>query len=91
MKGKHNNLWQSDKLIAAQIPSKNEVDLSILVYLKIKILIIKNKLLFALINAKDISKPEDLALDTSSCLIKMSKLNFESFKLALEILMLELN
>ncbi|EHQ75063.1 hypothetical protein SEVCU065_0935 [Staphylococcus epidermidis VCU065] len=83
MKGKHNNLWQSDKLIAAQIPSKkNEVDPKYTSILKNKDPNYQKQTPFALINAKDISKPEDLALDTSSCLIKMSKLNFESFKLA---------
>lgn len=83
LKGKHNNLWQSDKLIAAQIPSKkNEVDPKYTSILKNKDPNYQKQTPFALINAKDISKPEDLALDTSSCLIKMSKLNFESFKLA---------
>ena len=74
MKGKHNNLWQSDKLIAAQIPSKNEVDPKYTSILKNKDPNYQKQTPFALINAKDISKPEDLALDTSSCLIKMSKL-----------------
>ncbi|QUX19721.1 AAA family ATPase [Staphylococcus haemolyticus] len=83
LKGKHNNLWQSDKLIAAQIPSKkNEVDPKYTSILKNKDPNYQKQTPFALINAKDISKPEDLRLDTSSCLIKMSKLNFESFKLA---------
>ena len=83
LKGKHNNLWKSDKLVAAQIPSKkNEVNPNYINILKNKDPNYQKKTPFALINAKDVSKPEDLDLDTASCLIKMSKLNFESFKLA---------
>ncbi|MFV8004263.1 hypothetical protein ACNQIY_00075, partial [Staphylococcus aureus] len=78
-----NNLWKSDKLVAAQIPSKkNEVNPNYINILKNKDPNYQKKTPFALINAKDVSKPEDLDLDTASCLIKMSKLNFESFKLA---------
>ena len=83
LKGKHNNLWKSDKLVAAQIPSKkNEVDPKYINILKNKDPNYQKQTPFALINAKDVSKPEDLDLDTASCLIKMSKLNFESVKLA---------
>ncbi len=38
----------------------------------------------AVINAKDVAKPEDLANQRASCLIKMTKPCFESFKLAFQ-------
>ncbi|MGN4143557.1 TrlF family AAA-like ATPase [Staphylococcus equorum] len=83
LKEKSNHLWKSDKLISAQIPSKrDEVAPNYINILKNKDPNYKKQSPYALINAKDISKPEDLDLDTASCLIKMSELNFESFKLA---------
>ena len=52
LKGKHNNLWQSDKLIAAQIPSKNEVDPKYTSILKNKDPNYQNKLLLLLLMLK---------------------------------------
>ena len=52
LKGKHNNLWKSDKLVAAQIPSKNEVNPNYINILKTKTLIIKRKLPLLLLMLK---------------------------------------
>lgn len=38
----------------------------------------------AIINAKDVARPEDLANPKASCLIKMTRPSFESFKLAFQ-------
>ncbi|WP_017725842.1 TrlF family AAA-like ATPase [Halalkalibacterium ligniniphilum] len=76
-------IWQSSLLIAAQIPAKrNEVENNYINIIKNKEPNYKKNTPFALINAKDISKPEDLLLETASCLVKMSEPNFDCFKLA---------
>lgn len=76
-------IWQSNLLIAAQIPAKRyEVEDKYINILKNKDPNYKKDNPFALINAKDISKPEDIVLETASCLVKMSEPNFNCFKLA---------
>lgn len=76
-------IWQSNLLKVAQIPAKrHEVEDKYINILRNKDPNYKKHTPFALINAKDISKPEDILLETASCLVKMSEPNFNCFKLA---------
>ncbi|RAK15432.1 AAA domain-containing protein [Anoxybacillus vitaminiphilus] len=76
-------IWQSSLLKAAQIPAKrDEVEEKYINILKNKDPNYKKDTPFALINAKDVSKPEDILSETASCLVKMSEPNFSCFKLA---------
>ncbi|GLB61780.1 MULTISPECIES: TrlF family AAA-like ATPase [Bacillaceae] len=78
-------IWQSRFLKAAQIPAKrHEVEDKFINILKNKDPNYKKDTSFALINAKDVSKPEDILIETASCLVKMSEPNFKSFKLAFQ-------
>lgn len=80
-----NNIWKSTYLKAAQIPAKkDQVETKYINILKNRDPAYKKETSLALINAKDISRPEDLLLETSSCLVKMSEPNFECFKLAFQ-------
>ena len=59
-------IWQSSLLKAAQIPAKrNEVESNYINILKNKEPHYKKDTPFALINAKDVSKPEDILLESS--------------------------
>lgn len=83
LKNQQYPIWQSKHLVAAQIPAKrHEVEDRYINIIKNKDPNYKKDTPFALINAKDVSKPEDLLLETASCLVKMSEVNFECFKLA---------
>lgn len=81
LKSKADNLWKLDSLIAAQIPANYDEN-NYKNILKNKDPNYKKDIPFALINSKDINTPDDLSDTTASCLIKLSSLNFESFKLA---------
>lgn len=83
------HVWQNPLLKAAQIPGalddlKNGESNG---YRKILINVDSNyqrENKVAIINAKDVAKPEDLADQKASCLIKMTRPCFESFKLAFQ-------
>lgn len=86
----YTQLWQNEELvIAGQIPGKTD-DLNVeQPKLKSYRDIIKNKnpdykrnKPIAIINAKDIAQPEDLAGPSASCLIKMTAPSFDAFKQA---------
>lgn len=83
LKQQQQHIWQSDYLAAAQIPAKRgETEDRYKNILRNKDPNYQKNIPFALINAKDISKPDDLLLETASSLVKMSEPNFNSFKLA---------
>ncbi|MBU4263019.1 MAG: AAA family ATPase [Proteobacteria bacterium] len=83
------HVWQNPLLKAVQIPGalddlKNGESNG---YRKILINVDSNyqrENQVAIINAKDVAKPEDLADQKASCLIKMTRPCFESFKLAFQ-------
>ena len=83
------HVWQNPLLKAAQIPGalddlKNGESNG---YRKILINVDSNyqrENQVAIINARDVAKPEDLADQKASCLIKMTRPCFESFKLAFQ-------
>ena len=75
-------LWKKDKLVkAGQIPGEfkglEERESKIIKNLEHNY---KRSLPIAVINAKDIDNPETLNCKSASCLIKMTKPNFEAFK-----------
>lgn len=81
--GKLNTVWQSDLLVAAQIPdSKENIDP------KYKNIINNTDPQYkrlkspAYINACDIEKPKDLDKDSATTLIKMSEPSFKNFTMA---------
>ena len=84
------HLWRKDNLIvAAQIPgSLEDMDIDKQSLKKYKEILnnqnpdYKREKSIAIINAKDIAKPEDLEHKSASCLIKMTKPDFEAFKQA---------
>lgn len=82
-KGKLNDVWKSDNLVAAQIPRKRDT-----LEFKYKQIIdnkdpnYKRKKPIAIINAKDVERPEDLDDLASSVLVKMTRPTFENFKSA---------
>lgn len=86
---KLNNVWRNRQLKAAQIPGtldglKNDENNGYRQILLNKDLNYKRELPVGIINAKDVAKPEDLADPRASCLIKMTRPSFESFKLAFQ-------
>lgn len=79
--GKMNRIWSDDKLKAAQIPHDlDNVDPKYLNILRNKDPEYKRPNPLALINAKDICRPEDLLERNAYCLVKMTELSFENFK-----------
>lgn len=86
-KGQMNHVWQDKGLLAAQIPGSIEdlkgveSDFYRKVFLN-KIADYRRERAMAAINAADVAKPEDIKNDASSCLIKMTKPCFISFKQA---------
>jgi len=89
LRQKITHVWQNPLLKAVQIPStlddlkKNGNNGFRQILLK-KIPEYKRETPIAIINAKDVEKPETLANPKASCLIKMTKPCFESFKLAFQ-------
>lgn len=83
------HVWQNPLLKAAQIPStlddlKNDAGNGCRKILLNKDPYYTRELPVGIINAKDVAVPSDLAKPTASCLIKMTKPCFESFKLAFQ-------
>jgi energy-coupling factor transporter ATP-binding protein EcfA2 len=87
LKRRMNHVWQQNGLLAAQIPGSVE-DLrgaqDVLYYRAFKNRddAYHRERKMAAINAADITKPEDIKNDSASCLIKMTKPCFASFKQA---------
>jgi len=89
LKKRLNHVWQNTLLKAAQIPGKLEGLKGIKDDFYRKVFLNKNKDYqrqhpIAMLNAMDIEKPEDLENPKASCLIKMTRPSFESFKLAFQ-------
>ena len=81
--GKNQHIWKDESFIAAQIPaSMDEIDPNYINIIRNTDIEYKRKKPIAYINAKDIENPDDLDDDTASVLVKMSSLNFNSFKMA---------
>jgi ABC-type lipoprotein export system ATPase subunit len=83
------HVWQDRLLKAAQIPGsmedlKNEQNQGYRQILLNKDPNYRREIPVAIINAKDVASPEDLANPKASCLIKMTRPSFESFKLAFQ-------
>jgi ABC-type lipoprotein export system ATPase subunit len=86
---KLNHVWKNPLLKAAQIPGtlddlKNDEKNRFRQILLNNDPAYKRDLPIGIINAKDVAKPEDLANPNASCLIKMTKPCFASFKLAFQ-------
>lgn len=86
---KLNHVWKNPLLKAAQIPGelaelKNNEGETYRQILLNKTPEYKRENPIAIINAKDVEKPETLANPKASCLIKMTRPCFESFKLAFQ-------
>jgi len=84
-----NHIWQNPLLKAAQIPSTIEALKGIDGDFYRKVILNKDPAYerespVAVINAKDVATPEDLANPKASCLIKMTNPSFEAFKLAFQ-------
>ena len=84
-----NHIWRSELLKAAQIPGTTEDLKSVEDDFYRKVILNKNteyqrETPIAVINAKDVEKPETLRNPKASCLIKMTKPSFEAFKLAFQ-------
>lgn len=81
--GQLQHVWTNELLVAAQIPdSEEKIDPNYKNIIKNKEPQYKRENVVAYINAKDICDPMDLKLETATTLIKMSELNFDSFKSA---------
>ncbi|MED2918691.1 hypothetical protein COK34_28250 [Bacillus thuringiensis] len=81
--GQMQHLWRNEYLLAAQIPSSREnIDPKYKNIINNKEPEYKRNNMIAYINAKDVSKPDELGLPESSCLVKMSNVNFDCFKQA---------
>ncbi len=83
------HVWQNLSLKAAQIPGtlddlKTDENNGYRQILLNKTQEYKKEIPVAIINAKDVATPEDLANPKASCLIKMTRPCFESFKLAFQ-------
>ena len=84
---KLNHVWKCDHLKAAQIPGtiddlKNDEGYAFRQILLNKEPQYKRSKPIAIINAKDVARPDDLLNSKASCLIKMTKPCFASFKQA---------
>lgn len=83
--GQMNHIWTDSRLKAAQIPHNlSDVDSRFINIIKNKEPMYKKETPFAFINAKDISKPEDLLEKNAYCLVKMSENNFACLKEAFQ-------
>lgn len=81
--GKLNTVWQSDLLVAAQIPnSKENIDPNYKNIINNSDPQYKRSKSPAYINACDVEKPEDLDKETATTLIKMSEPSFQNFLMA---------
>ena len=89
LKEKMYHVWTNPLLKATQIPSalddlKNDECNKYYLILKNKTPEYKRENPIAIINAKAVAKPEDLADEKASCLIKMTRPCFQSFKRAFQ-------
>ena len=89
LKQKLVHVWKNDLLKAAQIPAtldelKTEENNGYRQILMNKNRDYTRETPIAIINAKDVEKPETLKNPKASCLIKMTKPDFEAFKLAFQ-------
>lgn len=87
LKLRMNHIWQHKNLLAAQIPGSVEDLRSVEDDFYRKAFLNKvpdyyRERHMAAINAKDVAKPEDVSLVNASCLIRMTKPCFTSFKQA---------
>lgn len=89
LKERMNNIWQNGTIKAAQIPEAigdlKGADSSF--YRNVilnKNTEYKRETPIAVINAKDVEKPETLKSPKASCLIKMTRPSFEAFRLAFQ-------
>lgn len=87
LKRRMNHVWQHNKLLAAQIPGPVEDLKGVEHDFYRKVFLNKDTNYYreremAAINAADVAKPDDIRNDGASCLIKMTKPCFASFKLA---------
>ncbi len=81
--GQMQQVWKDKSLVAAQIPaSKEEIDPRYVNIIRNTDPQYKREHKIALINAKDIEKPEDLGIDSSSILVKMTSPSFDNFVMA---------
>jgi len=89
LKQKLMHVWQNPLLKAAQIPGslddlKNETGSGYRQILLNKTPGYQRDFRAAIINAKDVATPKDLESPTASCLVKMTRPGFDSFKLAFQ-------
>ncbi|MCP4937125.1 MAG: ATPase [bacterium] len=83
LKLKANHLWTDTHLKAAQIPgSLEDLPVEFKQIVKNQDPAYRREVPMALINAKDVAKPEDLANPSSSCFVKMTRPSFASFRTA---------
>lgn len=81
--GQMQQVWKDKLLVAAQIPaSKEEIDPKYVNIIRNTDPQYKRERKVALINAKDIEKPEDLEAASASTLIKMTAPSFDNFVMA---------
>ena len=87
LKNRLNHVWKLPKLRAAQIPGPTDDLAGVEGDFYRKALLNKDDAYrrerpVAVINAKDVAKPEDLEQPGATCLIKMTRPNFAAFKVA---------
>ncbi|CAJ4028497.1 PHP domain protein [Burkholderia pseudomallei] len=87
LKNRLNHVWKLPKLRAAQIPGPIDDLAGVEGNFYRKVLLNKDdayrrERAVAVINAKDVAKPEDLQQPGATCLIKMTRPNFAAFKVA---------
>lgn len=87
LKNRLNHVWKLPKLRAAQIPGPIDDLAGVEGDFYRKVLLNKDDAYrrerhVAVINAKDVAKPEDLEQPGATCLIKMTRPNFAAFKVA---------
>lgn len=87
LKNRLNHVWKLPKLRSAQIPGPIDDLAGVECDFYRKVLLNKDdayrrERAIAVINAKDVAKPEDLEQPGATCLIKMTRPNFAAFKVA---------
>ncbi len=87
LKNRQNHVWQKQNLRAAQIPGSIEDLKGVEDDFYRKVILNKNdnyrrERPMAIINAKDVARPNDLENRGATCLIKMTKPTFSAFKVA---------
>ncbi|PVX85847.1 TrlF family AAA-like ATPase [Paraburkholderia unamae] len=87
LKNRLNHVWKLPKLRAAQIPGPIDDLAGVESDFYRRVLLNKDDAYrrerpVAVINSKDVAKPEDLAQPGATCLVKMTRPNFAAFKVA---------